>query len=376
MRKAILFAIVISLVVFACKDPYQVKTRSSSKTLLVVEGYLNTGPGNTTISLSHSYVLDDTSRKTMESGANVTIEGKDNSIYLLPEVAPGIYSAQLPLPGADIQYRLHIKTSSGKEYLSDYASTKITPPIDSINWVRTGKGVTIYANTHDQNNNTHYYQYLFTETWETHAHFISSLKYDTASQQILPRSEAEQVYQCWKSVPSSNIFLASSAQLQSDVIFEDPLVFIPAGDEKLSVRYSILVRQLALTKEAYDFFSLMKKNTESLGTVFDPLPSQVTGNIHNTADPKEQIIGLFYASSEVSQRIFIDNSQVPFWGYNNGCYGFEIKNDPDTIKKYVPAYQPYQAHMAGIIILGYYVSDIRCTDCTYTGGSTVKPSFW
>src|SRR5690606_35363898 len=88
----------------------------------------------------------------------------------------------------------------------------------------------------------------------------------------------EDVSVCWKYANSSTILLGSSAKLQSAVISEKPLTTIPAGHEKLAKRYSILVKQYAIDKKAYEFYSLMKKNTESLGSIFDPQPSEIRGN--------------------------------------------------------------------------------------------------
>lgn len=362
----------LSVLWVGCKDPYDVRVQNSQQAVLVVEGFLNSG-GVTSIKLSRSASLNDTA-SMMESGALVIVESA-NAQYPLAENTTGIYNADLGQLDPLQEYRLHINVG-GKEYVSDYVKPQSTPPIDSISWVRDDKGVTIYATTHDPANASHYYKYDYEETWETHANYIARYMWDPVSQTVHELLPNEYVYQCWKTTSSSSINIATSTALQSDVIYQKPLVLIPNKDQKLSVRYSILVKQYVLSKQAYEFFQLMKKNTESLGTVFDPQPSQITGNIHAVGG-NEPVIGFFYASSEQQKRIFINASEVPYWGFGYKCDFQKVPPNIDSVKVAINnGWYPYDADKAGIIILNYRVSDRVCFDCTINGGSTTKPIFW
>ena len=42
---------------------------------------------------------------------------------------------------------------------------------------------------------------------------------------------------------------------------------------------------------------LMQKNAESLGSIFDEQPTQITGNIHSVTNPSEQVIGYVSAGT-------------------------------------------------------------------------------
>ena len=119
------------------------------------------------------------------------------------------------------------------------------------------------------------------------------------------RTPEEQVFRCWTIDTSEEIFLFSTAGLSSDVVFENPLVHIPYASQQLSVVYSILVTQYALTKEAYEFWQNLKKNTEQLGTIFDPQPFADYGNMHCLSDPQEPVIGFISACTTQQQRIYI-----------------------------------------------------------------------
>jgi hypothetical protein len=366
------------LVIFACscRDEYDARVNSMNESFLVVEANLNAGADSTIIRLTRTLKLEDIAKIKAENGALLTVEGKDNTSRTLTGLGNGYYaSANLGLI-INNEYRLRIHTSDGKEFLSSYVKAKRTPLIDSISWEMDDRGLTVYANTHDPGDTTRYYRWDYDETWEIRSLFYSYYVYDNAIAGIRPRNlPAEQVYYCWRYDTSSTIPLANSLNLQNDIIYKAPLKLINYGDDRLSVRYSIQVRQYALEKEAYDFFELMKKNTEEIGSIFSPQPSELKGNITCITDPKEYVLGYVTSSTVEEQRKFI---QVP-WDFRlNNCHlDTTGVNDRDKIRAYYGsgAYVPHDL----VFLIGgsaYVGATNFCIDCRLRNGSTVKPPFW
>ena len=370
--KSFLFVLMI---VAGCKQSYDPQIPAIKSNFLVVEGYIN-AQGATTITLSRTLPLTDTSKVKPELNAQVTIAGQDNSTFTVREIGNGVYVSDELRLNNNQKYRLHIKTGSGGEYLSEYVLVKPTPPIDSINWKLLDDGVQIYVNTHNAQNNTRYYKWDYQETWEIHSAYTNSVKY--VNGQVIGRSatESNSLYFCWRSQNSPNILLGSTAQLTEDVVSMAPIVFIPSNDEKTSVRYSILIKQYALDSKAYDFYKLMKSNTESLGSVFDPLPSNITGNITCVSNPAERVIGYIAAATVQQKRIFLSAWDVHST-YHSGCYTIYVVNKPDSLKAYFngASLLPYQADPPEGFANGYFSSVPTCIDCTLRGIS-VKPAFW
>jgi hypothetical protein len=157
------------------------------------------------------------------------------------------------------------------------------------------------------------------------------------------------------------------------VLYQSPIAFIPSTSEKIETEYSILLKEYALTADAYNFWSNLKTNSEQLGSIFDAQPSQINGNIHCITNPQEPVIGYIGASTVTSKRIFISQYQLPLWTptYPYTC---EI----DSIKYQIGAYQsffykpPVEIPLtAGGATYTYYT----CADCTIRG-SLKPPSFW
>ena len=47
------------------------------------------------------------------------------------------------------------------------------------------------------------------------------------------------------------------------------------------------MKQRTQSKAEYDYLTLLKKNTEDIGSIFGPLPVQLTGNVHASGNADE-----------------------------------------------------------------------------------------
>jgi hypothetical protein len=367
------YTIILLLSLAACRQTYEPPIIASPPNYLVVEGFIeNNGTDSTVFTLSHTVKLD-SNTFTPEPGATVTVEGSDNSAYTLGEMGNGNYGAALTSLNGATTYRLHILTTGGKQYASDYVPLVFDPPIDSINWVRLDnasyQGVRIYTNTHDPQNNTHYYRWKYQECWEFHSPFESAYNY-VPGQGVVPLDPITD-FVCWRYHNSTDIVLANSTQLAQDVIYEAPVVFLPLNSQQLSVRYSILVTQYALTEDAFSWWQILQKNTEQIGSLFGVQPSANTGNIHCLSDTAEQVLGYVGGGNSRSQRIFITNDQVLPWDYNSGCVTMST-NSENFGDLWTQGYLPYYIIQgSGTTVYAFKV----CIDCTLSG-TNIRPSFW
>ena len=376
-KQAIGFLLILLLA--QCKQEYIPQVEENNTRQLVVEGYINSGPGATTIQLSRSSDLEDTVL-TPEFNAQVIVEGDDGSSVPLFENGNGEYIiGQLILDNA-VKYRVHITTTDGKEYVSDYSPVKHTPVIDSITWRKENDGVQIYVNTHDDQNAIKYYRWVYSETWEFHSAYHSGLDYvrdpvTNAPVDLIDRSDPEAIFKCWRTQQSTHIMLGSSEKLSEDKIFA-PVRYIEPLGEELSVRYYIELTQYALSHDAYSFFQRVKKNTEQIGTLFDPQPSQLSTNIHCVNDTKEEVVGYVEVTDQQQEHIFITNDDVKPWFSPVPCSKIVVRNNPDTLQVIQYGYLPLAVlTYAGPRIDKFEASGIECVDCTLRG-TNIKPAFW
>lgn len=368
----------------SCKKQINNQVVSAATNYLVVSG--NITPGDTTvINLSRMLSVNDTAKSKAELNAMVNIEGSQAGSYPLISKNNGNYvSAPLNLSSTQ-NYRVKIITGDGKQYASDFVPVKNAPAIDSLSYiVNYSNGVQINVNTHDANNNTHYYRWDYTETYIIHSAFESHYM-EVNHNNVVIRPTDREIYTCWANDTSSSILTGSSVALSKDLIRDQLITKIPSSSEKLHIRYSILVRQYALTANAYNYFNLLKKNTEQLGGIFDPQPSELTGNIHCLSNVNEPVVGYITAGRISQMRIFIDSSQLPSWTPATP-YG-DCTADTLLYKRVSPGLHPVITNQVAEFIYkdfeipidqvegGFTASFPQCVDCTLRG-SNKQPAFW
>jgi hypothetical protein len=371
--KNLLFALLF-LGIASCVEPYNPPAISETVDLLVVDGFINISDNSAKVSLSKATPIANDDGHVPELNATVRIEDDNGDVYWLIEEGDGMYTLTNMDLSLSRKYRLIISRGNGKEYFTDYVELKQTPPIDSIAWAPTPRrdGINIYTNTHGGNNNDRYYQWRFVETWEYTSKYFPG--YEIRNGKVYPNTV--NVYQCWITKPSSEINIASSTQLNENAIRNYPLIFIPKGSQKISRQYSIIVEQRSLTKDAYDFWNQLKKTTENLGSLFDPLPSKVIGNLRSKNDVEEPVLGYFSGGSTSEQRIFIRASELPKDIYSIPVQGCPVDSIPVAQISNYPSMFLIGTYGTPVV-LGYtYSSDTNCMDCRDKGGDLKKPDFW
>ncbi|RAK67045.1 DUF4249 domain-containing protein [Hymenobacter edaphi] len=359
-----------------CVESYKPEAISKPVNYLVVDGFINTN-GVTSIRLSRTTALDSNKPVPAETRATVTIEEEGGARYPLTEGAAGTYtSANLRL-GAGRRVRLYIKTAGPREYASDYTTAKQTPPIDSVTWRADARGLQLYVNAHDATDQTRFYRWDYEETWE----FTSARPalYEYRNNRLDVRTS--DIYRCWRTEKATAMQLGNTKRLAHDVLREAPLLLLGPSEERLRYRYSILVRQYAQTEEESTYWELLNKNTEQLGTVFGPMPSQLTGNVRCLSNAEEPVIGFVGAQSVTEKRIFVARNQLPQgWTavtpYDN-CTNYDTIPDPLSGRP-LPLDHFRDGNFIPVDALGggsWLSSTPACVDCR-TRGTNVRPSFW
>jgi hypothetical protein len=369
----------------ACVEPYVPTVVNAPTSLLVVDGFIN-GNGITRIRLSRSENIAATIAPPVETKATISIVDDIGGRYAVRESSAGFYKSDSLLLSPTRKYHLRITTANAINYESAPVPLKATPPIDKLQWKVDSTQVQVQLNTHDADGQSRYYRWGFIETWEFHSAFNSVLEYDPVRKIIVPRTTS--LYTCWRTERNTAIKQASTSQLAQDALTDQTILLLSGRNERLQIRYSVLVSQYAETPEEFAYLELLRKNTEAVGTVNDPLPTQLTGNVHRLDNPAEPVLGFVGAHTLQFKRLFISRSELPAQTtakfdspYSNCLLGYEEFCDRLTgiCIKY-PQTRLFQQPNTIPIDLnfnpdGYTGASPECTDCRLRGSIT-KPSFW
>lgn len=389
MNKKVLYALLLFFVqcFIGCLEVYNPPQIQDNDSYLVVEGFLDVSNKSCTIKLTRTLSLSGDSDSQLGDDISVIVESDDSRRFILTPKSDGVFSLQgmSVFPGG--KYRLRILDGEDV-YVSSYVETSTTPPIDDLTWKIEDEMVRLYVSTHNPEEGTRYYQWRFEETWEYHSAYWSNFELQGKGNIVL-RDKHDELYYCWKTDRSSTINLSTTKSLDRDIISNFMLRELPMNSAQFQTRYSILVSQFSLTREEYDFWSQVRDNTASTGSLFDVQPSRIKGNMacENCDLP---ILGYFSANTVQQKRIFIKSEELPLnyfefdTGYENcradslllkDVFKFDgpqmiVEELIETIEGQGPRSPPIQ------ILLGYWVSQPNCVDCTLKGGVTTKPSFW
>ncbi|MFD1873637.1 DUF4249 domain-containing protein [Hymenobacter bucti] len=380
----------LALALGGCVDAYTPDVISAPASYLVVDGFIN-GNGATRIKLSRTQNIASAAAPTPEARATVYVQSAAGARYSLRERSPGFYqSDSLMLSPGQYQVRISTAGASPATYESALVPLKATPPIDKLGWQREGNELRVVLSTHDATQQTRYYRWKVLETWEFNAAYRSSLEYYPNLKQVGGRITP--IYTCWRTEQLTTIRQATSVQLSQDALVNHILLSFSDRAERIKIRYSALVTQYAETAEEFAYYEQLRKNTEAIGTVNDPLPVQLTGNVHRTGTATtEPVLGYVGAHTVQQQRLFVNRAELPLpsdWAFDSPYSGCKLEPEilsnyrpplsyPQTLTfaspDYVPLY-PYANPDTGKLD-GYYGSTRECVDCR-ARGSITKPSFW
>ncbi len=363
------------LFVISCLDPYEPPATNGNKSFLVVDGFVNSGNNTAEVKLSRTVPLNDPSNGRPVFGS-VQIESNNGKIFQLSPTQAGVYTgSSLDVVNGE-KYRLRIFAEGG-EYLSDEVELRRAPVLDSVTWKGAEDGVTVYVDSHDVEGSTEYYLWTFTEDWEYNSQLLSAYEFDPVNATVTQRRPGNYVYVCWNRSVSTRVLITATTQISQDIVSDFPLTFIKKGSPKVSRLYSIQVQQRALDEAAYNYWKNLQKSTENLGGLFDPLPSEVTGNVRNVANRSERVLGYFSGGEIQEKRIFISRDDLPL--DLRVVDGIPCQLDSISIGN-LALYKNYPLYLFNSYgvpaTLGYLRADGECLDCRLSGGKLEKPEFW
>ena len=387
-----LLFIAASMVSYSCVEPFDPKISDSNKTFLVVDGSITTGAGPHTVHLSKSVSLEE--NNVPITGASVSFEEENGNIVDLFEAASGSYQTSSIVGETGKKYKLRF-VHGGNQYESSWETIFPSHEIDSVYFeVQTigttdreedQTGVQLFIDSHGSEDASKYVRYEFEEAWKTTVTYPSYRDYigeDVTQATNDPR------YFCFKYDEPTGINIASSDGLSSNRISKHKLLFIIGRNERLTVRYSLLVKQYSMGEREYSFWKSLQDTNEELGSLFDTQPSNIPSNIVNLSDPDEVVLGYFSAWGVQEYRAYVNKRDVPH--YISTVPNCNI--DLDTLLKgnfvFIEDYESvlsyelqsgkffYNLISLDNTVIGTILSEPRCSDCTLHGGTLPTPNFW
>ncbi|MDF2158817.1 DUF4249 domain-containing protein [Algoriphagus sp. CAU 1675] len=322
------FIYLLLLVPVACIDPYEVDIEEGEQ-LLTVEGIVTTQPGPHRIRLTKS----DTYGSVFEglirpvTGATVIIRDDLGEVIFLEENAEERGAYYTPSGFSAVigrSYSLQIQTQDGKVYTSlpekvedvpqikDLSVATLRIPVEGETNDRSGIQVIAEIDDPVEENNFYLWQngpsvYVL----ETRPDLYTPRPSDTnPSRDPQPKPCC---ITCFRSedIGNQSVFIAQDDNFNG-LTTQIPVAFIEDDGLRFVNTYRIDIRQIGISQEAYRFLKLVKQQVEISGSVFDPPPATIRGNMINLENPEEVILGYFIVGAEDTKRLYIDKNDLTF----------------------------------------------------------------
>jgi hypothetical protein len=366
----------ILLILNLCIDPFE-PDMNEEENLITVDGSLIKGQEKQTIKISRSSSLMDPEFMPVGNCIVKIIDDSGNE-FMFYEESSGTYVAEIDdeFLQYNRNYKLVFNTPEGNTYESAHETLLESAPIDSFYVIKEyqysssleeiEERVQFYVDLKAPEQGSRYYRWELIETFEYHSPYYLGAIYDGEEYHFyVPSSDT--FYTCWTTQKISGLYSSNTVNLMKNEKKKIPLNNVYRGSIKLSVKYSLLIKQYALNKEAYDYWHQAKVEVEESGGLYTTQPAQSISNITNIDDGEEKILGFFWVSSCSEKRIFFEEPGE-----------YLMPHDYCVLQDFNPAEYagPFPVYLVGNLYRPLKYAARACFDCTLKGGSLEKPDFW
>ncbi len=315
--KKILYFLIPTLLFLSCIEKYDVPLRSETPKL-VIEGSINTGLPPYQIKLSYSGVFEYATllpNDAVINSAKVLLSDNQGNSTNFRYLGKGIYqSTNLKFRGkAGLTYSLNIVLPNGRVFVSKPEKMPSIVPVQKaygeyiVNYFTRQEsagyigyypaepdgptGYRIFIDTKDPAGEKNYYRWTGNSITRRFTKGTSCGFFTLCDQTCFVPTNYEQL-----NILSDQLF-------DGNQIIKKPLFLTSVF---VTGRMYIEVNQWNYTREAYQFWQRYQEQTTATGSILDPLPAAIEGNVYNQDKPSELALGYFSAASLFKKRLTID----------------------------------------------------------------------
>jgi hypothetical protein len=303
-RKSLLALLtILSLITWSCIDEISLDIDNDHRQL-VVDGLISDSLAVYTIRVNYSAVLGVGTDNVFDpvSGATVEVHDDAGNVLTFPETAQGVY--QNTMQGqAGRSYFVRVVLPEGREIRSKPAALPRAPEIDSItaeirdeSYLNPAGNVIVenrlLLNMHTRFDNFDDKPFL---RWRVEGEYEFKENY--------PMAINTRICYVKNNVDLNNLKLFDVGALGGDNITDEPILNTLL-DYRFAYQYCFHVTQYAITQEEYTYWAAVNDIINIDGSLFDPPPGTVRGNLYDTQDPDAVISGYFSVNGSHRVRYF------------------------------------------------------------------------
>ncbi len=384
----------LSLLAGSCTQPISLEEVSGDLGTLVIEGIITDQSQKQQISITRTVQLKADVTGVAVTNAQVQIAVNQERLLEFEEEEPGIYRSKEVYAGqVGSEYQLFFTLANGAIYQSEKVEMLATPEIDSVYATftsnpiinRDGGNFDFFLDARSNSTQSHHFRWTWTSAsallMETPSRYEWLGGNETRVRERGGDNDQDQVELCWI-VKQSPQILVSSEPVEGLGIRSQQIHGFHSDSKAMRVSFGIEVKQYGLSDASYRYWSLLAETNQGSGFLFDKQVGPVPGNVVNTRDKEELVLGIFEAAEEkVYYRQF---HPLEFWrqgylrttGFHIDCSDIQaLQTTTDEIGEFME--RNASGWEIGFFVTGgmVYYFPKRCANCTLYG-TNQKPDFW
>jgi len=377
-----LFYILITmLMITSCIKLYDPEILAEDEKKIVISGQVSAGDSIQKVNVSIGSPIEDPEFLPLD-GCQVEISDDRGHIFIMQGIGNGDFVTSIDpvflIPG--VPFKVSVITPDGDQIESDLDTLPKGPVLDTVYYIREdhegntpgqfSTGIQFYVDLRATETDSRYYRWEAIETWEYHSPRANEWWYDGLIHHEVPPDSS--LWVCWTTKRVPAIFTLPTDNLKENRYEMFPLHFVSNKTSRLSVGYSLFVRQSALSREAFTYWEQLRINSDPQGGLYEKQPLAIRGNMHNLTHPEKEVLGYFSAATVSEKRIFITPIPDLPLDYPIICDRVSLRFG---LREILP--RDYPAYLEGNEtnwVPSWLFSE--CVDCRLLGGVTIKPVFW
>lgn len=330
----------------ACVDPIYFDAQVP-RDIIVLEGSITSEPGPYVINLTRGLPLESDSTVNFPvAGASIVLHSDKGEAEKFNEVAAGKYSTGGSIRGTlGVTYYITLTMPDGATFQSEPETIRPSGEIEEIRFQYEPRTVqkswgpqpadvfNIYvdANAAPSEGQPSFVRWRFTGTFvmetnpELHMRWLQGANrymdpWPCSGYEVEPfafggyglvwKRECT-CCRCWitehETIPRlSDNDLVMDGQFRNVKVAE-----VAVTRRTFYEKYKVTIDQMTLSKNAFDYFKIIRTQKDGATNLFQPPPGKLTGNI-KPVNSNYEIIGLFWAASYYRKSIYIPNNVLPY----------------------------------------------------------------
>ncbi len=285
--------VLLSFILLSCVDQVDLLYRNEEP-VLVVNGEVTSEapPYNLRLSYSGRFVSGSiiTSRLAVNGARVMLYDDLGDSVRFRQNLfEPALYQSDERFRcQIGRSYRLRVEMPDGKVYSSKPQLMRDVPPISGLSADRTKDFVRFYVEAKDPENEVNYYR------WQAYS---ISLKTSSGG------GPTTCSVSCWTYNRSEGANVYADTYTNGKEI-RNRVVHYSIIDQAVPLsRHYVEVKQMSISPEAYLYWQQYEEQRARTGSIFDPLPSTIIGNMVSETSNKEFALGFFGVYGVTTRRM-------------------------------------------------------------------------